>query len=252
MKKRSLFICLVALAAALLTAALASVSAFASSGTDKYGYVVDGADILTSAEEAELSAYLKEKSEKAGCDIIVVTTDDLGGKSMMEYADDFYDYNGYSDDGVIFLRYFKSEYEYDSWISTSGKMIRRVNADSVFDAITDDFRYQEYLSAFKTYGRMCASSVSVPFVKYLLISAVIGLIAAAIHIGKLKRELVSVESRQEANDYIVPNSMKLTNQQDVYLYSTVTRVRRESSSSSGGGSHTSSSGRSHGGGGRHI
>ncbi|MBO7376720.1 MAG: TPM domain-containing protein, partial [Clostridia bacterium] len=106
MKKRSLFICLVALAAALLTAALASVSAFASSGTDKYGYVVDGADILTSAEEAELSAYLKEKSEKAGCDIIVVTTDDLGGKSMMEYADDFYDYNGYSDDGVISLSIF--------------------------------------------------------------------------------------------------------------------------------------------------
>ncbi|MBO7376644.1 MAG: TPM domain-containing protein, partial [Clostridia bacterium] len=141
------------------------------------------------------------------------------------------------------------------WISTCGKMQRRVDSgkiESIFDAIENDFAYGDYLSAFKTYGRMCASSVSVPFVKYLLISAVIGLIAAAIHIGKLKRELVSVESRQEANDYIVPNSMKLTNQQDVYLYSTVTRVRRESSSSSGGGSHTSSSGRSHGGGGRHI
>ncbi len=131
-------------------------------------------------------------------------------------------------------------------------MIRRVNADDIFDAITDDFRYGDYLSAFKTYGSMCASSMSIPFVKYLIIAAIVGLIIAAIHVGKLKRELISVESRQEANDYIVPNSMNLTNQQDLYLYSTVTRIRRESSSSSGGGSHTSSSGRSHGGGGRSM
>jgi len=213
--------------------------------------VVDLADILTDSEEAQLRTYLRELSDKAKADIVVVTTRNLGGKSMTAFADDYYDYNGYAKDGVLFLRYINGNTK-EVWISTTGKMEKRVDHDAIFDAISNDFSRGNYLSAFKTYGKMCADSTKLPVVRYLIISAIIGLIIAAIHISKLKKELISVQSREEAREYIVPDSMKVSKEQDVFLYSMVSRVRRESSSSSGGGSHTSSSGRSHGGGGRSM
>lgn len=213
--------------------------------------VVDLADILTDAEERELRTYLREKSDKAGADIVVVTVRSLGGKSMMEFADDYLDYNGYAKDGILFLRYINGSNK-EVWISGVGKMERRVDEDSVFDAITDDFSRGDYLSAFKTYGDMCADAMKLPVVRYLIIASIAGLIIAAIHIGRLKKQLISVQNREEAREYIVPDSMVVSNSQEIYLYSTVSRVRRESSSSSGGGSHTSSSGRSHSGGGRSM
>ena len=50
-------------------------------------------------------------------DLVVVTANTLGGKSPMEYADDYYDYNGYTDDGALLL---VSMEDRDWWISTKG------------------------------------------------------------------------------------------------------------------------------------
>lgn len=33
-------------------------------------------------------------------DFVVVTTEDAEGKTSEEYADDYYDYNGYAEDGA--------------------------------------------------------------------------------------------------------------------------------------------------------
>ena len=38
---------------------------------------------------------LDEISEKQQCDVVVVTENSLDGKSAQDYADDFFDYNGY-------------------------------------------------------------------------------------------------------------------------------------------------------------
>lgn len=77
-----------------------------------------------------------------------------------------------------------------------------------------------------------------------------GIIIGFIGSGIMKSKLKSVNYKSGATDYIVPESFKLDNSRDVYLYNTITRTERESesSSSSDGGSHTSSSGSSHGGG----
>lgn len=67
--------------------------------------LVDGADLLTDSEETALRDKLDEISERQQVDLVIVTTDSLEGKSPMEFADDFYDYNGYgfgdSYDGVF-------------------------------------------------------------------------------------------------------------------------------------------------------
>lgn len=57
--------------------------------------LVDDADILTDSEEKELNQQLDTVSEEQECDVIIVTVDSLNGKTVEEYADDYYDDNGY-------------------------------------------------------------------------------------------------------------------------------------------------------------
>lgn len=57
--------------------------------------LVDRADLLSELEEEELEARLDEISERQQADVVVVTVNSLDGKSAQDYADDFYDYNGY-------------------------------------------------------------------------------------------------------------------------------------------------------------
>lgn len=69
--------------------------------------LVDDADILTDSEEKELNQQLDTVSEEQECDVIIVTVDSLNGKTVEEYADDYYDDNGYgygeNDSGILFL-----------------------------------------------------------------------------------------------------------------------------------------------------
>ena len=81
--------------------------------------VVDEADLLTDDEESMLMATLDGISQEHLVDVVVVTVDSTGEKTPMEYADDYFDYNGYgfgeNFDGVILL--VSMEYS-DWWIST--------------------------------------------------------------------------------------------------------------------------------------
>ena len=58
-------------------------------------YVVDNADILTDSEEAELEQKAAEVSQRQGLDIVLLTVNSLEGKTVANYADDFYFFNGY-------------------------------------------------------------------------------------------------------------------------------------------------------------
>ena len=83
--------------------------------------LADMADLLQESEEKALLALLDEMSERQQLDIVVVTANTLNGKTPMEYADDFYDYNDYGfgaqKDGVLLL---VSMEDRDWWISTTG------------------------------------------------------------------------------------------------------------------------------------
>ncbi len=89
----------------------------------------------------------------------------------------------------------------------------------------------------------------------LLIGLLIGLAAAGITLLILRGQMRTAKPQSGAKVYMCPGSYDLRQQQDVFLYSRIRKVRR-SESSGGGGSHGgggssvhhSSSGRSHGGG----
>ena len=73
----------------------------------QYDRVVDLAGEIDSSTLSELNRMADEVSEKYACDVDVVFVRSLDGKYVVDYADDFYDYNGYgygeNKDGILLL-----------------------------------------------------------------------------------------------------------------------------------------------------
>ena len=57
--------------------------------------VFDQANLFSAAEKQELERQIATEREKMKLDLVVVTTNQAGGKSAEAYADDFYDQGGY-------------------------------------------------------------------------------------------------------------------------------------------------------------
>lgn len=258
---------------ALLLSVIAVLPVWAAGSLPR---LVDDADLLSDSEEAELLGKLNEISERQQLDVVVVTVNSLEGMSVVDYADDFYDYYGYgfgeAEDGVLFLI---SMEEREWHISTKGYAIT-VFTDAGLDYMTQwivsDLSSGEYAAAFTTFADYCDDYItqaatgvpydvdnlpSEPFAFFtmlllcLLIAFVIAFIATAVMKGQLK----SVYSRSESDDYVKNGSLNLTKKNDLFLYRHVERREKpkentsDSSGSSAGGSttHTSSSGATHGG-----
>lgn len=216
--------------------------------------LVDAADFLSDSQEADLNKKLDEASDKIGMDVVVVTVPDLGPySSAMNFADDYMDYNGYSNDCVLLLVTDGEEGNRDWWISTKGegeKIFTEKRLTKVSDKMLSKFRSGDFYEGFVQYAdglvkQKKASKFAAPI--FLIISPVVGLLVGFIYAGSLKSQLNSVHMAANANDYIREGSFNLTGQRDTFLYNDIKRTHIERSSGSGGGSHISSSGSSHGG-----
>jgi len=217
----------------------------------------DGAELLEDSEEAALLARLNELSDNYKIDVVAITVADLGDKLAAEYADDYFDaYDfGYGNDGILMLYCPATD---EGWLSTSGKGIDIFN-DSYIDAIggaaREDLDSGDVAGAIGTFADECEYYLDGeingwPF-NYgmsIVISAVVGLIAAAIVGSKLKGELKTVRSQAAATSYVKDGGINLTASNDFYLYRNVVRTEKKTESSNTS-THTSSSGNTHGGGG---
>lgn len=121
--------------------------------------VVDNADLLTSDEETLLTNQLDALSQMLEIEIAVVTVNSTDGKSAMQYADDFYDYNGYgygeNDDGALLLIDMgKREW----WITTHGYGAYYLNDYALYqieESIIDYLSDGNFYAAFLTFSQMC-------------------------------------------------------------------------------------------------
>lgn len=231
----------------------------------QYGVrVVDLADLLSDSEEDTLRSKLDDISTRHNCDVVVVTVQNIGNKSAMEFADDFYDYNDYRPDGIMLLVSMGTR---DWWVSTTGSGITAIT-DPALRKIEDDavsrLTSGEYYSAFNKYADLCddfltqaenGKPYSPPAIgtgTAGVIAAGVGLLTGAIGTGSMKSKLKSVHQKTGASDYMRRDSLNIMRADEIYLFSNVTRtpiVREERGSGGGGGVHISSSGTSHGGGG---
>jgi uncharacterized protein len=198
-------------------------------------------------------------------DVVIVTVNSLGGKSPMEFADDYYDDNGYRADGILLLVAMDSR---DYLVLPSGYGVTAfTDAGIVYisDRFFDVLHAGNYMNAFRTYAELCDDFITeaksgkpyddghmprgdFPLGQNLLISLLIGFVIAFIATAVMRARLKSVRSKSDAADYVKQGSFRVTNASDVYLYRRVTK-RARPKDNGGSSTHRSSSGRSHGGGG---
>lgn len=255
--------CLVSLLALLLCLTMV-ISVHAASPL-----LVDEADLLTSKQEADLLSRLEQIRTDRKIDLVIVTTNDLQGKTPEAFADDFFDYGGYQENGILLL---VSPGEGEVYVSTSGSCISAISDRDIVDLLDDfDDAYHrgDYSGGFTGFVKSCDRLLTNTASRFkfairlspmrVIVSIILGIIIACIVTGAMKKELKTVVPQKTANNYILMGSLQLTRTKDTFLYRNVVRVPRPKDSgsgsrSSGGGSrtHTGSSGRSHGGGGRRL
>lgn len=232
--------------------------------------LVDDGDIISSEEESELIDKLDKVSDKLNFDIVIYTNNYLDNKTATEFADGYFDYNGFgvgpNRDGILL---FLSMSERDYAISTSGygitaftdyglsrleNEILPILGDGdyyeAFDKFIDSSEY--YVNEARAGRVIDRGSQRMGLAEYGIMALVSLVGAAAISFGyvkSLESSHISKKRKYNANTYkngvanIIPT-------RDMFLNRNITRVRRpRESSNSGGGSstHTSSSGRTHGG-----
>ena len=218
-----------------------------ASQADEY-FLFDEADLLTDSEEADITEKLEAVSHTHNAQIVIVTIPSIEGGDVDEYKEYLYDGMGfgYGDehDGVLLLVCMDPR-EYR--IHRDGFAIGAIDdsdIDKIGDAFVSDLSDGNYAEAFDEFIAQCDTYLDgylngypFNFGKSLLISLVIGAVIGLIVALVLKGQLKSVRKQDQANTYVKPGSMRLTLQNDVFLYRNVTKTRKETNnnSSRGGG-----------------
>lgn len=223
--------------------------------------VYDNGALLSDDEEALLQSQLSALSTKYDISLVVVTVDTLGGKTDEEYADDFYDYNDYKDDGALCLLVFSesnAKGENKLYVSTKGTCISAFSDADIDEYCQRVLQYlsdRDFYSVFKEFTNFSDSELSSSgdnsdtndgyyysneyynsdeYKEYmkgyrikqtlirLAIAVVIGAVAGLTGVGVMKSKHKSVKMQTGASRYIKPGSMVLTKSDDIFLYRTVT------------------------------
>lgn len=246
--------------------------------------VYDYAQVLTSDEESKLKEEVNSYINKYNMDMVLVTVRHHEKLNTKEYAQDFYDYNGFgvgdTNDGIIFVIDFTfGGIEHpDIYIATTGKSILMYDdyrIDSMLDNIVvrKDFGYftmfESFIKDSNTYANAGIPDSnsryeinsngdyiykeSMPWIFIVIVSLLVPTITIIVLIHKNKMVRKSVN----ANYYLKDGSLKIKSRSDSFVTTHTTSVRINDDSSSGGHSGGSSisrgsSGVSHGGGGRRL
>lgn len=244
--------------------------------------IVDEAELLLSEETAVLEEKAAALKALYNIHAVVLTVDSLGGSSAQDYADDYYDSADYGNDGVLFLLAMA---EREWYISTSGSLIYALTdygIQQLGERVVPFLAEEEWFDAFYVYldslpGYLDAYESGNPmdgFSDYskgyyhgdqeevvyyeeepspsFFLSLMIGILISGVVVLIMRLSMNTRRPQRSASVYMDQGSWNLTQHRDVFLYSNVTKTKKQDPpKSSGGGSsvHRSSGGRSHGGGG---
>ena len=129
------------------TAPIAAGLAYPAGINESLPRMDDVAGLLSEATAKALDVQARAMAQQYHMDIVIVTRRGLGGKSPMEYADDYFDYGGYgwreeetnditTGSGILLLLNMVGPGNNDIWISTKGEGISVFN-DSVLDSLIE-------------------------------------------------------------------------------------------------------------------
>lgn len=239
--------------------------------------LIDDAGLLSSSDFEEATEVLEQVSNKYDVDIAVLTVNGLDGKTIRDFADDFYDEHGYGTgedkSGVLWVIDMGSR---ESYITTSGEGITAVTdygKQLLANNVNPYLSAGDYLGAVKAYAETMDEYFSQeragqPVDDYGQYEekekagagqyAVGGVVAVGAGFGiscgitaGMKKKMKSVQRQTSASAYAAQEGLNLVENTDRYLYHRVVAVPipRDNGPRGGGSSvHTSSSGSTHGGG----
>jgi uncharacterized protein len=233
---------------AALICVLCAVSTAATTGSVLY----DGADILTEVEETALLEKLNSVSDAYKVELAIATVDGTGSMSATEYVSYYFDNSGLgigdSRDAVLFLIDMDArEFRILSNGDVGAAAVSMDDIDNITDMVSSDLSDGEYYSAFVTFIDECEYQIDgqingFPFKtgKSLAIALGVGFVVAFIATGSMKSQLKTVRASKEADSYVRQGSLSINDSRDVFLYSHITKTKRESKSSGSGSSGGSS------------
>lgn len=94
--------------------------------------IYDYAELLNDSEEEKAIKLIKDYVSSSSIDAVIVTTKNLNGYSISDYAYNFYDYNHFNESGIIFVIYI-NDVEPEIYMGNSGP-----NDGEVFSIYTDN------------------------------------------------------------------------------------------------------------------
>ena len=229
---------------------------------DEKKKVYDFAGVFTDdVEEVDLYNEIMKYKKRTNYEMVIVATDNNNGKSFKDYAWDFYDYNYFEKDGILFLIDLQSRKYY---VTTSGKAIDSYTdeecyyiEDELYDCMVDG-DYYEAASYFITLADYYVDNNNSNFSEYqsvgsrwfkVIIFSTIGTIIVIVIMAFMNR---MVKKANSSRSYLNNDTKDIRTISDMFLGSSVSKIRIDTDSSSGGGGSSissGSSGSSHGGGG---
>ncbi len=262
MKKRAfsaLVLALILLGSLLCGLALATEPDSVPAAT----HVQDMAGLLTDAEVSKLDSKIAQLVEKYNFDLAIVTVNAFSGSSIIDWADSVYAESGYGrgeeKDGLMLSismaerDWAITEYGYGAYAFNAYG--REVIADKIVPHLSDG----DYYKAFARFldladeflqeagqGQPYSESHRYRRANVALtigISLAVSLIGAFCLVYSWLRSMNTRRQNSHASSYVVADSFQLHDSRDIFLYHTVTRVRRPKPSNSGGGGGKISVGR---------
>lgn len=225
--------------------------------------VFDDAGLFGAKQRAVMNERAHELILKHQQDLVIVTTADAGGKSAMDYADDYYDYNNFgigpNYNGLLLLIDMDNR---EIFITTTGSAINLFNDAKIADMLDNIYVFvvkADYAGGANVFLRNVDQHLTKKtqtrywsweffgvglFVVFIVLSRMIN--------NHKKGLMVAPSTRAYINNAL----SNITRRDDVFLHSRTRYIpiNNDSGLGRGGGSstRTSSSGRSHGGGGRRF
>lgn len=245
--------------------------------------IQDNADLLTAKEEATLLGELEGAETETGWDIIILTIDDAQGKSAQTYAEDFYDENLVSEDGVscvidmdnreIALQttgeaiFYLTDARIESLLDAAYVPVSKGDYAETFSVMLEQVTDCYAMGANGNYAYDTDTGKTTMYHSLEPLEILLALVAALIVTGGIGGGIIA-KYRLRFGEYKYPfankSSVNLGTKVDQYMRTTKTHRVIPKNNGGGGGrsgrgggggrssTHRGSSGRSHGGGSRRF
>ena len=262
------------------------MAAFASTDDSdaQLRYVTDASNLLTEEQEAALEIRAQEISQEYEFSVYIIALDDY---RVYSTESDFWDacveiYDNYQlgwgeekAGAFLMLSMQKRDFCLQFNSDRANTAFTEAGRDKIEDRVVPYLRENDYYGGFNEYLNCCQeyleaarnghpigegersrnepaeeSSGAVDVIVNIVFFCLPGLFAAAVTAVVLVVPMRSAGTKNQADDYVVPGSMCLNRQSDLFLRRSVTRTPRQKeqpSSSSGGSISTSHSTGSHSG-----